>query len=139
MELFANNVQTVQPEDSVVFSTALSQGSPSILWRVGSGIITLRGLGPQIRSRFRVSYHLNTALSATSEVEPIEIAVRISGEVLASSRSVSTPAAVSEFNSVSATTLVDVPSGCCVQITLSNIGTTAIDVENVDLIVERVA
>ncbi len=139
MELFANDTQTIEANDSVMFQTALSAGSSSILWRAGSGIVTLRGLGPQFRARFRVSYHANVALSAGAEVEPIEIAIRVSGETLAPSRAVSTPAAVGEFNSVSATTLVDVPAGCCTQISLANIGTTSIDTENVDLIVERVA
>ena len=139
MELFANDTQTIEANDSVMFQTALSAGSSSILWRAGSGIVTLRGLGPQFRARFRVSYHANVALSAGAEVEPIEVAIRVSGETLAPSRAVSTPAAVGEFNSVSATTLVDVPAGCCTQISLANIGTTSIDTENVDLIVERVA
>lgn len=139
MELFANDTQTIEANDSVMFQTALSAGSSSILWRAGSGIVTLRGLGPQFRARFRVSYHANVALSTGAEVEPIEIAIRVSGETLAPSRAVSTPAAVGEFNSVSATTLVDVPAGCCTQISLANIGTTSIDTENVDLIVERVA
>lgn len=139
MELFANDTQTVEANDSVVFSTALSSGNQSIIWRAGSGIITLRGLGPQLRSRFRVSYHANVALAADATVAPIEVAIRVSGESLASSRAVSTPAAVGEFNSISATTLVDVPAGCCTQISLANIGVPAIDTENVDLIVERVA
>lgn len=139
MELFANDTQTVEANDSVVFTTALSSGNQSIIWRAGSGVITLRGLGPQLRSRFRVSYHANVALTADATVAPIEIAIRISGESLASSRAVSTPAVVGEFNSVSATTLVDVPAGCCTQISLANIGVPAIDTENVDLIVERVA
>lgn len=139
MELFANDTQTVEANDSVVFTTALSSGNQSIIWRAGSGIITLRGLGPQLRSRFRVSYHANVALAADAIVAPIEVAIRVSGESLASSRAVSTPAAVGEFNSISATTLVDVPAGCCTQISLANIGVPAIDTENVDLIVERVA
>lgn len=139
MELFANDTQTVEANASVLFTTALSSGSQSILWRAGSSIVTLRGLGPQLRSRFRITYHANVALSADADVSPIEIAVRVSGEALAPSRAVSTPAAVGEFNNVSATTLVDVPAGCCTQISLANIGTTSIDTENVDLIVERVA
>ena len=139
MELFANDKQTVEANESVMFQTALSSGSSSILWRVGSGIITLRGIGPQMRSRFRVSYHGNVALSEGADIAPIELAIRISGETLAPSRTVSTPAAVQEFNSVSATTLVDVPAGCCVQISLANIGTSSTDTENIDLIVERVA
>ena len=139
MDLFANDTQTVEANNAVVFTTALSSGSQSILWRAGSSIITLRGIGPQLRSRFRVSYHANVALSADATVAPIEVAIRVSGEALSPSRAVSTPAAVSEFNSVGATTLIDVPAGCCVPITLANIGTSSTDFENVDVIVERVA
>ena len=139
MELFANDTQTVEANDSVVFTTALSSGNQSIIWRAGSGVITLRGLGPQLRSRFRVSYHANVALAADATVAPIEVAIRVSGEALAPSRAVSTPAAVGDFNSIGATTLIDVPAGCCVPITLANIGTSSTDFENVDVIVERVA
>ena len=45
MELFANDRQTVEANESVMFQTALSSGSSSILWRIGSGIVTLRGIG----------------------------------------------------------------------------------------------
>ena len=139
MELFANDTQTVESNEAVSYATALSSGSQSILWRAGSAIITLRGIGPQLRSRFRVTYHANVALSSGAEVAPIEVAICVSGEALAPSRAVSTPAAVSEFNNVSATTLIDVPAGCCVQVSLANIGTSSTDFENVDVIVERVA
>lgn len=139
MEVIANDIQTVEPNDSVLFETALSQNSQSILWRAGSGIITLRGIGVQPRARFRLSYHTNVALSTGAEVEPAILALRISGEGIASSRTISTPAAVQDFNSVSASTFIDVPAGCCTQITLANIGTTSVDVQNTSLKVERVA
>lgn len=139
MELMTSGVQTVEANNSIPFQTALSAGSSSIMWRVGSGIVTLRGIGPQLRARFRVSYYGNVALSTGAEVEPIEIAILVSGEGISSSRSVSTPAAVQEFNNVAASTFIDVPAGCCTNITIGNIGTTSIDVENLNLIVERVA
>ena len=139
MELITSGIQTVEANQSVTFQSAVSANSQSILWRAGSSIITLRGIGPQLRSRFRVSYHANVALSSGAEVAPIEVAIRVSGEALAPSRAVSTPAAVGDFNSIGATTLIDVPAGCCVPITLANIGTSSTDFENVDVIVERVA
>ncbi len=80
MELFANDTQTIEANEPVMFTQVLSSGSQSILWRVGSGIVTLRGIGPQLRSRFRVTYHANVALSADATVAPIEIAVRVSAE-----------------------------------------------------------
>ena len=139
MEVIANELQTVEVNDSILFQTALSSNNPSIIWRVGSGLITLRGIGPQLRARFRVSYHANVAISAGATVAPVEIAVRINGESIASSLTMSTPAAVEEFNSVSASTLIDVPAGCCTQITLANVGTSSIDAQNVSMTVERVA
>lgn len=139
MELITTQVQTVEPNSSVLFQAATSSGNQSILWRIGSGIIILRGAGVQSRARFRVGAHLNVALSEGAAVEPIEIAFTINGEAISTTRMVSTPAAVSEFNNVGTSSFIDVPTGCCTEITLKNIGTTNIDVENVTVTVERVA
>lgn len=139
MEVIANELQTVETNDSVLFQTALSSNSPSIIWRAGSGLITLRGLGPQFRARFRVAYHGNVAVSTGETVAPVELAIRINGEGIASSRTISTPTAAEAFNNVATSTFIDVPAGCCTQISLANIGTTSIDVENVSMTIERVA
>jgi hypothetical protein len=52
---------------------------------------------------------------------------------------ISTPAAVEEFNNVSTAIYLNVPCGCCSQVSVKNIGTDAIEVQNANLIVERVA
>ncbi len=139
MEVMANELQTVEVNNSILFQTALSSNSPSIIWRAGSGLITLRGLGPQLRARFRISYHGNVALSTGATVAPTQLAVRINGEGVASSLTMTTPAAVEEFNNVAASTFIDVPAGCCTQISLANIGTTSVDVQNISMTIERVA
>lgn len=139
MEVIANELQTVEANNAILFQSALSSNSPSIIWRAGSGLITLRGLGPQPRARFRISYHGNVAISTGETVVPIELVIRINGEGVASSRTISTPAAVEEFNNVAASTFIDVPSGCCTQISLANISTSSIDTENVSMTIERVA
>jgi hypothetical protein len=82
---------------------------------------------------------MNVALAADATVAPIEVAVAINGEAISTTRAVSTPAAVGEFNNVGSSTYIDVPAGCCTSITLDNIGEPAIDIENVSMIVERVA
>ena len=128
MEVMANGLQTVEVNNAVLFQTALSSNSPSIIWRAGSGLITLRGIGPQLRARFRVSYHANIAVSTGETVAPTQLAIRINGEGVASSLTMTTPAAVEEFNNVAASTFIDVPAGCCTQISLANIGTTSVDV-----------
>lgn len=139
MEVMANELQTIEVNNSILFQTALSSNSPSIIWRAGSGLITLRGLGPQLRARFRISYHGNVALSTGVTVAPTQLAVRINGEGVASSLTMTTPAAVEEFNNVAASTFIDVPAGCCTQISLANIGTTSVDVQNISMTIERVA
>jgi hypothetical protein len=50
-----------------------------------------------------------------------------------------TPAAVSEFFNVYSSIFVDVPRGCCMSISVKNVGTVPVDVQNANLIVERVA
>ena len=50
-----------------------------------------------------------------------------------------TPAAVANYFNVHSTIFVDVPRGCCSTISVKNITTSAITVQNANLIVERVA
>lgn len=139
MELITTQTQTVASGASVMFNAATSSANQSILWRIGSGIITLRGIGVQSRAKFRISAHLNVALSVDATVAPIEMAFAINGEGVQSTRMVSTPAAVSEFNNIGTSSFIDVPTGCCTEISLKNIGEPSVDVENVTVTVERVA
>ena len=71
--------------------------------------------------------------------DPISIAIAINGEALASSIATVTPAALTQFNNVSSTAFISVPLGCCSQISVQNVSTQTIDVQNANLIVERVA
>jgi hypothetical protein len=52
---------------------------------------------------------------------------------------ISTPAAVDQYNNVSASLYVDVPIGCCSQISVENTSTIPVSVQNANLIIERVA
>ena len=52
---------------------------------------------------------------------------------------ITTPAAVDEYNNVFSSIFLDVPKGCCSQISVKNLSTQAINVQNANLIVERVA
>lgn len=139
MELITTQVQTVESNSSVLYQAATSSGNQSILWRIGSGIITLRGTGVQARARFRIGAHLNVALSEGAAIEPIEIAFAINGEAIGTTRMVSTPTVVGSFNNIGTSSFIDVPTGCCTEITLKNIGATSIDIENATVTVERVA
>lgn len=139
MEIIANAVQTVTPGANVQFTDTVVSGCHSIVHRVGSGLITLRGITNQCRARFKVSFGANVALPTGGTVAPISLALSISGEPIASTTMISTPAAVEEFNNVFTAVYLDVPAGCCLTVSVRNTSEDDIDVQNANLIVERVA
>lgn len=139
MELTANALQTVEAGGNVLFTDTPVCGSCSILHRDGSGLITLRGLTNQCRARFKAFFSGNIAVPATGTVGPISLALAINGEAVAATTMIQTPAAVSEFANVASAVYIDVPAACCVTISVKNVSTDAIDVQNANLIIERVA
>ena len=71
---------------------------------------------------------------------PISIALTINGETLGNATAIVTPAAIGDFFNVSVTTFVDIPCGCCVTVSVENASpTSAIEVENANIIFDRVA
>lgn len=139
MEITAVALQTVDANQNVLFTDIAVPGCTSIIYRSGSGQVTLRGVTTQCRARFRVTFSGNIGLPSTGTAAPISLAIAINGETIASSEMISTPAAVEEFNNVASAIYLDVPSGCCLTASVKNAGTVAIDVRNANLIIERVA
>ena len=139
MEITANAIQTIAPNNNVIFTDTPVKGSCSIVHRDDSGLITLRGITNQCRARFKVTFNGNVALSTGATVSPISIALAINGEAVGPATMISTPAAAEEFNNVSASVFINVPNECCYTISVKNISTESIDVQNANLIIERVA
>lgn len=139
MELTANAIQTVPAGANVIFTDTVVCGNCSIMHREGSGLVTLRGLTNQCRARFRVSFGGNIAIPTGGTVGPISLAIAINGEPVATTTMISTPAAVEEYNNVFSAIFIDVPKGCCSQISVRNTSGQPVNVQNANLIVERVA
>ena len=139
MELTANAIQTVPANGNVIFTDTVVCGNCSIMHREGSGLVTLRGLTNQCRARFRVSFGGNIAIPTGGTVGPISLAIAINGEPVATTTMISTPAAVEEFNNVFSAIFLDIPKNCCSQISVKNTSNQSIDVQNANLIIERVA
>ena len=140
MEIIANAVQTVAANQNVYFTDSVTSGGCSIEHRDGSGLVTLRGLtNTQNRARFRVSFGANVAISTGGEVAPISLAIALNGETVPATTMTVTPAAVGNFFNVNASIFIDIPSGCCSQVSIKNISTQPVDVINANLIAERVA
>lgn len=139
MEIIANALQTVPANQNVYFTDSVTCGGCAITHRDDSGLVTLRGLTNQTRARFKISFGGNIALPATGTAGPISLAIAIDGEAVRSTTMTVTPAAVEEFFNVFSAIFVDVPRGCCLTISVRNISEVPVDVQNANLIVERVA
>ena len=139
MEITANALQTVEANQNVIFTETAVCGSNSIIHREGSGLVSLRGVTNQCRARFRVFFSGNIAIPTGGTVGPISLAIALNGEAVGPTTMIQTPAAVEQFSNVASAVYLDIPCGCCSQISVKNISTQAIDVQNANLIVERVA
>lgn len=139
MELTANALQAVEANQNILFTDTAIAGSCSILHRFGSGLVTLRGITSQCRARFRVTFGGNVGLPTGGTLGPVSLAIAVNGEPVATTTMISTPAALEELNNVFSSIFLDVPAGCCSQVSVKNITNQSIDVQNANLIVERVA
>lgn len=139
MEITANALQIVNENQNVLFTDTVTCGNCSIAHRDGSGLVTLRGVTNQCRARFKVTFGGNIAIPTGGTVEAISLAISLDGEPIATTTMTVTPAAVEDFWNVFSAIFIDVPRGCCSSVGVRNISTQAVDVQNANLIVERVA
>ncbi len=139
MEITANAIQTVADGANVLFTDTIVGGNCAITHRDGSGLVTLRGLTNQCRARFRVSFGGNIAIPTGGTVGPISLAIAVDGEAVATTTMISTPAAVEEYQNVFSAIFLDIPRGCCSQISVRNTSDEPIEIQNANLIIERVA
>ena len=139
MEITANSVQTVATGQNILYTDTVVAGNQCILHREGSGIVKLRGLTNQCRARFKITFNGNIAIPTSGTVGAISAAIAISGESVAATNMIVTPAAGENYFNIASVTFVDVPSGCCTDISVKNTSTQNILVQNANLIIERVA
>lgn len=140
MEITNAAAQQVLIGGNVTFTNTTVCGCNSIIHRSGSGLVKLRGLtNSQCRARFLASFSGNIAVPADGTAGPISLVFAIDGEPVEATRMIVTPTAVSAFFNVSATTYIDVPTGCCVTLAVENSSGPTITVQNANLTVERVA
>lgn len=138
-EYIANALQSVNTNQNILFTDTVVCGNNSISHREGSGLITLRGITCQCRARFKITFGGNIAIPTGGTVEAISLAISINGEPIQSTTMIVTPSAVEEFNNVSSSIFIDIPSGCCSNVGVENTSSQTISIQNANLIVERVA
>ena len=134
-------VQTVANGENVLFlngNRCCRKGL--IMHNDSSGIFRVKGVGNCCRTIYKVHFNANIAIAEGGTVEPISVALTQNGEVLRNSVATVTPVAIGDFWNVGFETFIELPCGCCDTITVENISTTtAIDVINANLVIDRVA
>lgn len=139
MEITANAIQLVNENQNVLFSDTIVDGNCSVVHRDGSGLVTLRGITNQCRARYRITFGGNIAIPTGGTVAAISLALSIDGEPIDTTTMIATPAAVENYWNVSSAIFIDVPRGCCYSLGVRNTSDQAINVQNANLIIERVA
>jgi hypothetical protein len=133
-------VQTVAEDENVLFldgDRACRKGY--VTHRSGSGVFRLKGASSTCKTIYKVQFTANIAVSAGGTVGPISVALQEDGETIGSAVATVTPTAASAFFNVSVSTFIVIPCGCCVTVSVENISDgTAIDVENANIIIDRV-
>ena len=133
--------QTVNAGSNVVLTDSIPCNKGLVIHRNDSGILTLRGITNNCSgfARYLVEYHGNIAVPTTGTAGEISLAMAISGEIVPATLARVTPAAVGDYFSVSSARYVTVPAGCCYNIAIENSSDQTILVDNLNVIVTRVA
>ena len=144
-EYLANAIQTVQVGSPVVFSASIPCPRGYVYHEDETGIFILRGVTSNCFARYQIVFNGNIAVPDGGTVGPIAVAIAVNGEVRPTSTAIITPAAVSEFGNVTGTAIVTVPKGCCFSVSVravpgaADATTTAINVQNSNLVITRIA
>lgn len=150
-EYSANAVKTVAAGQPVIFTESpVPCGEGLVFHRDESGAFLLAnnagnagcgcgcGCRPIYATRYQVAFHANIAIpeDPAGEVEEIQLALAVDGEIDPSSIMRVTPAAVGEYWNVGAEIIVSVPSLCrCASVSVRNISTQAVDVQNANIVI----
>lgn len=141
-EFLRNDVQLVQPGQAVALTTQIGCNRGFVYHRPESGIVILRGIVRNCCAnfaRYQVTFNGNVAIPTGETVGPITIGLALDGEVIPTSQAIVTPTVVDAYFNVTSTAIIDVPRGCCFNLAVENASTIPINVQNSNLVVNRIA
>lgn len=128
--LTRDTVETVALNAPVQFLDSIRCNKGYVFHQSGTGIFMLRGIVNNPTgcfARYIVEFTGNIAIPTGGAVTPIATAIVVSGEERTGSRSIFTPAAVDEYGSVTSRAVVDVPRGCCFNVSVEYVNGTVND------------
>lgn len=142
-EYTANAIQTVAVGDNVIFTdTAVPCTKGFVLHRNGSGIFTLKGIVNNCfdsKAVYKVSFGANAALPTGADVAPVQLSITQSGEVIPYSTVIDSSAIAENYFNVYRSVLIEVSRGCCTTIAVRNTSTVPANVQDANLIIEKVS
>lgn len=149
-EYLNNAVQLVAPGNPITFQTSIGCSKGFIYHRPESGVLILRGIVNNPCSnfaRYQVTYVGNIALPEGATPGEIAVALAVDGEPIPTSKAIQTPTVAEAYFNVTSTAIIDVPRGCCLNLSVENVseatgtGTSApsINVQNSNLVINRIA
>lgn len=143
---YSNNaVQTVNPGESVIFTTSPVPCSRGLVrHRDDTGNFLLKGNVHRAScgccpsaATYLVDFGANVAIPTGGTVGEIDLAITVDGGTIPTTEMSVTPAAVEEFWNVSDATTVPIWRGCCQTLTVRNISDQPILVRNANIIFSR--
>ena len=140
-EFTYNPVQEVAAGGSVILNNTISCNKGYVMHRNEFGVVTLKGVtnGCARFARYQVFFDANIAVPEGGTAGPISVSLAIDGEALPTSNAIVTPTVADAYFNVSSIGIIDVPSGCCAHIAVENTSDQAINVQNANLLVTRIA
>ena len=138
-EYLANATQLVDLNQPIVFTASIPCNRGNVIHEDETGIFILRSNTTGCFARYFVICGANIAIPTGGTVEPISLSISINGEAIPTSKGIITPAAVGDFWNVNEFAYVTVPRGCCFTIGVQNSSGQTIEVQNANIVINRVA
>lgn len=146
-EYSANALQTVNPGESIVFTESPVPCNRGLVrHRDDTGAFLLKGVVPGYygcrcqqpqAAIYLVDFGANIAVPTGQTVGAISVAVMLDGTTIPASTMTVTPAAVEEFFNISSAINAQVWRGCCQNLSIRNVSTIPILVQNANVIFSR--
>ena len=122
-EYIYNEVQQVAAGQSALLNDAIPCNKGYVIHRVGSGILTLRGIvnNPCAKfARYKVAFDGNISIPTGVAPGEIQLGLAIGGEIVPSSIAAVTPTVADAYWNVVGFAIIDVPTGCCYTVAVEN-------------------
>ena len=141
-EFTYNPIQLIDVGESAILNTTIPCNKGYVYHRNESGIVILRGIvnnPTNCYARYKVTFNGNIAVPTGETAGPISVALAIDGEALPTSNAIVTPTVADAYFNVTSTAFITVPKGCCFSVSIRNTSTISTNMQNANLVVERVA